>query len=168
MGSTLATMITMTTYGTWLRGDKRGWVEDGKVLPAEPEIEEGDRSRMRFPPYRLPRERLHECGQHMGAALTSRLSVELLALSVGTWHVHLVIGPTRHPIGAIVKCAKDAARYGLRPGRPMWTAGYDKRFCFDERSLRARIRYVERHNKSLGWPAAPWAFLSDVNQLLNS
>jgi hypothetical protein len=27
--NTLAIMVTMTTYGTWLRGDPRGWVEDG-------------------------------------------------------------------------------------------------------------------------------------------
>jgi len=25
MGATLATMLTITTYGTWLRGDARGW-----------------------------------------------------------------------------------------------------------------------------------------------
>ena len=27
MRETLAIMLTMTTYGTWLRGDRRGWVE---------------------------------------------------------------------------------------------------------------------------------------------
>jgi len=25
-------MVTFTTYGTWLQGDKRGYVKDGKVL----------------------------------------------------------------------------------------------------------------------------------------
>jgi hypothetical protein len=163
MGNTLATMITMTTYGTWLRGDRRGWVDDGRILPPDPEIEAADRERLKHPVYLLPREHLHECGQYIGAAIVCRLSVELFALSVGTWHVHFVVGPTSRPIGDVVKCAKDAARYGLRPGRPMWTAGYDKRFCFDERSVRARIRYVERHNEALGWPAAPWPFLSDRN-----
>lgn len=33
----LATMTTATTYGTWLPGDTRGYVEDGQVLPGDPE-----------------------------------------------------------------------------------------------------------------------------------
>ncbi|MEO0588826.1 MAG: hypothetical protein AAF078_14455, partial [Planctomycetota bacterium] len=32
----LATMITTTTYGTWLPGDARGYVEQGRVLPGDP------------------------------------------------------------------------------------------------------------------------------------
>jgi hypothetical protein len=60
-----------------------------------------------------------------------------------------------------VKCAKDAVRYGLSPGRPIWTDGCDKRFCFDVRSVQNRIRYVERHNEQYGWPAKPWSFISD-------
>jgi hypothetical protein len=47
MGNTLATMLTMTTYGTWLRGDNRGWVDDGKILPAAPFLEDADRVRMK-------------------------------------------------------------------------------------------------------------------------
>jgi hypothetical protein len=44
MGNTLATMITMTTYGTWLRGDYRGWVDDGRILPPDPILEEAART----------------------------------------------------------------------------------------------------------------------------
>ena len=44
MGSTLATMLTMTTYSTWLRGDRRGWVDDGQIFPADPELESADRA----------------------------------------------------------------------------------------------------------------------------
>lgn len=36
MGKTLGTMFTMTTYGSWLRGDERGWIEDGKLMPPNP------------------------------------------------------------------------------------------------------------------------------------
>lgn len=31
----------------------------------------------------------------------------------------------------------------------VWTRGYDKRFCFDEKSLRARVDYVKKHFSSL-------------------
>jgi hypothetical protein len=160
MANTLATMITMTTYGTWLRGDRRGWVDGGQIFPVDPELEAADRRRMKHSTFTFPRERLHNVGRFIGTSLTERLCVRLFALSVGTWHVHFVVGHTRHPIGDVVKCAKDAARYGLSLCRPIWTEGYDKRFCFDDRSARNRIRYVERHNESIGWSPNPWPFLT--------
>ena len=80
--------------------------------------------------------------------------------------MHIVIGRTRHDVSDMAKCVKDAVRYGLQAGRPIWTADYDKRYCFDAGSLRNRIRYVERHNDALGWPARPWEFLVDVNEYL--
>ena len=43
MPSTLAILVTMTTYGTWLRGDRRGWVDDGEILPPKPLLEAADR-----------------------------------------------------------------------------------------------------------------------------
>lgn len=159
MGNTLATMLTMTTYGTWLRGDKRGWVDDGKILPADPEREVADRVRMKHPVYVFPQDRLLEVGAFIGESLTSRLDIAIHALHVGTWHVHVVIGPTQQNIADIAKCAKDAVRYGLRPGRPIWTDGYDKRFCFDEHAVISRIRYVERHNEAAGLPPRPWPFI---------
>ncbi len=36
MAKTLGYMITWTTYGTWLQGDKRGYVKDGGIYPANP------------------------------------------------------------------------------------------------------------------------------------
>jgi hypothetical protein len=160
MPNTLATMLTMTTYGTWLRGDKRGYVEHGKILPPDPDLESEDRIRMKHPVYVFPRDRLLEVGAFIGNSLTTRLQVPIHALHVGTWHAHIVVGATQHNIAAIAKCAKDAARYGLRPNRPIWTEGYDKRYCFDERSVLARIGYVQRHNESHGWPANPWPFIT--------
>ena len=32
MGETYGYMVTWTTYGTWLQGDKRGFVKKGRVL----------------------------------------------------------------------------------------------------------------------------------------
>ena len=159
MANTLATLITMSTYGTWLRGDRRGWVDDGKILPPDPILESADRRRMKHPVYVFERARLLEIGDFLGQSVVSRLDVRILALHIGTWHVHIVIDFTTCPISEIVKCAKDAVRYGLNPGRPIWTDGCDKRFCFDVRSVLNRIRYVERHNEQYGWPAKPWSFI---------
>jgi len=32
MAKTVGYMVTWTTYGTWLQGDRRGYVRDGQVL----------------------------------------------------------------------------------------------------------------------------------------
>ncbi|HKQ50176.1 MAG TPA: hypothetical protein VJZ71_19025 [Phycisphaerae bacterium] len=159
MDQILATMITLTTYGTWLRGDQRGWVENGKTLPPDPELETADRHRSQHKPFLFAESQFLSVGRCIGDSLRQRKNVALLALTVQSWHCHVVMGPTDHPIPDIVKCAKDAARYGLCVGRPIWTDGYDKRFCFDRAAVRNRIDYVERHNLELGLPAKPWDFI---------
>ena len=159
VAKTSAIMLTMTTYGTWLRGDQRGWVDDGRILPANPIIEDGDRKRMKHSVYLFERDRLLDVGEFVGSSLRERLELRILALTVQTRHVHLLIGPTNHDIAKIAKCAKDAVRWGLRPKRPIWSDGYDKRYCFDETSVWNRIRYIERHNLEQDWPAKPWPFL---------
>lgn len=101
----------------------------------------------------------------IGESLTSRKHATILALHVGSWHVHFVVGATNHDLGDIAKCAKDAVRWGLRINRPIWTDGYDKRFCFDDQSTRSRVRYVERHNIET---TRPWQFITDVDEFLNA
>jgi hypothetical protein len=157
----LGTMFTATTYGTWLRGDRRGWIDDGRLMPPDPDLEAADRGRMKHSVYLFPRDDLLRIGTMIGESLGARLRVPVYALTVNTWHVHLVTGPSPHPPPDIMKCVKEAVRYGLRPGRPIWTADYDKRYCFDTKTLRNRIVYVERHNLALGWPARPWDFIVD-------
>jgi hypothetical protein len=94
-------------------------------------------------------------GAMIGRSLRERLGLRVLALTVQTWHVHVVVAATQHLVEQIVKCAKDAARWELRLGRPIWSDGFDKRFCFDEESVYNRIEYVERHNLRIGFPAKP-------------
>jgi hypothetical protein len=162
MRNTVAIMVTMTTYGTWLRGDRRGWVEDGVIMPPDPPLEERDRDRMKHAAYLFAEEQLLEIGAMMGKSLNERLQMRIVALTVQRWHAHLVVAATSHPVADVVRCAKEAVRYGLCPGRPIWTGGYDKRFCFDRPTAEARIRYVERHNLERGWPARPWDFIVEL------
>lgn len=164
MGNTLAIMVTMTTYGTWLRGDRRGWVDDGVIMPPDPVLESRDALRMNHPPFRFDRKQLISVGVMIGTSLTERLNVSILALTVQTWHAHFVIAATQHDIGAVVKCAKDAARYGLRLGRPIWTDKYDKRFCFNLQAVHRRVRYVEAHNEAHDWGPRPWRCIVPMEQ----
>lgn len=163
MGRTLATLLTITTYGVWLRGDARGWVEDGVVYPPDPVREMLDAERMKYPPFRFPKEVRFDTAHAIGRSLVDRLNQRIFAMCLQSWHTHIVIGATTASIPDIVKCAKDAARWHLRPGRPIWGVGYDKRFCFDLRSVENRIQYVERHNLEEGLPARPWDFISEFD-----
>ena len=40
-------MVTWTTYGTWIRGDKRGWRENGKIYEPNPHLKQIDESQMK-------------------------------------------------------------------------------------------------------------------------
>ena len=84
MPKTLAIMITMTTYGTWLRGDMRGWVErGGRVLPSNPPLEAADRERMKHPVFLFDESRLLDVGTAIGKSLRERLNLRILAMAVG-------------------------------------------------------------------------------------
>jgi len=165
MSNTLGVMITCTTYGAWLRGDQRGWVEDGKILPADPQREADDRARMTHAPWTFSPPQCLAAGALICRSLRTRLDVPLWALAVESWHVHAVVDPRPHDVGRVVKCIKDAVRYGLKPGRPIWSAGYDKRWCFHLEALAGRIHYVERHNTRHGFAAQRWDGVSGCPHL---
>ncbi len=157
--SLLATLFTMTTYGTWLRGDQRGWIDGGRIMLANPTLEMADERRLKYPKFLFEPGDLLQVGNFIGQELQARLGQRILALTVQAWHVHLIVARSEYQPPQIVMCAKDAVRYGLRLNRPIWTEGYDKRYCFDERATRQRIEYVERHNTMLGWSTRPWSFI---------
>jgi len=157
----LATMFTITTYGTWLRGDVRGWVDDGIVFPPDAVLEARDQVRLNEQPFYFGQSDRVAVGEAIGRALIDRMNVRVLALCVQSWHSHFVISDTDRDLADVVKCAKDAARWKLRNDRRIWGTGYDKRFCFDEQSARARIAYVEKHNVRDGLAARPWDFISE-------
>ena len=162
MGATLATMITISTYGTWLRGDARGWVDDGITFPPDPVLEQFDAERMKYTPYKFPREVRFATAEAIGRSLIERLHVRIYAMCLQSWHSHIVVGATSHPLSLVIKCAKDAARWHVRLDRPIWAVGFDKRFCFDKPSVFHRVDYVERHNLADGLLRKPWEFIENL------
>ena len=159
MGNTLATMITLTTYGTWLRGDRRRWVDEGIVHPPDPVLEAADRLRLKHDPLFFARGLRHRVGRAMGESYRTRIGGKIYAMTVCSWHVHVVIGPAPASLALQAKCLKDAVRWELKLGRPIWGDGYDKRYCFDTAAVRARVEYVHRHNIEDGLPVDPWDFI---------
>jgi REP element-mobilizing transposase RayT len=148
MAKTLGYMITFTTYGTWLQGDERGYVKNGKILQGDTYLLQANKQSQLQEMIKLSKLQQHIVRQAIikQAAL---LGQQVYALSVKATHVHLVVQYIPQPISKIVAYYKKSARLALKAigydGR-LWTRGYDKRFCFDKESLNCRIKYVEIQN----------------------
>lgn len=152
----LGTLITYTTYGTWLRGDSRGWVDEGIIKPPNALLRLADESSMNHPAFLFQEDALLGVGQRICEKLLERNNLRLLALTIQTWHVHMVVPATRIQLAHIVKETKESARFLILPCQPMWTTKCDKRFCYNWQNLKDRVEYVEAHNERMGWAKQPW------------
>jgi len=140
-------MITWTTYGTWLQGDKRGYVKDGNIIEGNEGLHKANIAKLKNPPTKLNadhrktvRQAILRKGEEVGQ--------KIYAIAVCSNHVHIVAECTSDSIEQVVSYYKNAARLALRAGGfvgRIWTKGFDKRFCFDEAELKNKIRYVENH-----------------------
>ncbi len=72
----------------------------------------------------------------------------ILAAAVCSNHVHVVVCTIDEQIDSVVRQYKRNTAGAMKKfgaeGK-VWAKGYDKRFCYDEKSLQARIEYVTRH-----------------------
>lgn len=148
MAKTVGYMVTWTTYGTWLQGDKRRYVKDGKtLLPNEVLAEANAKAltkntvQLSFNQRRIAEEAIRQKAIQFGQ--------RIYALSVCAKHVHLVAEYIPRPIGIVVQRYKSCAVRALRKdgiqGR-VWTTGFDKRYCFDRDTLQQKINYVNGHH----------------------
>jgi len=148
MGKIIGYMVTWTTYGTWLQGDKRGYVKGGEILQGNENIREICQRLQKQPAVILNGEE-KQTAQEAILMESEKIGQAIKALAVCTNHVHLVAEPCRESIEKTVSRYKNVAMFALykrgRHGR-IWTHGFDKRFCFTEDELAARINYVRKHN----------------------
>ena len=147
MAETLGYMITWTTYGTWLQGDKRGYVKDGIIFAPNDALMEANRQNQSKDAVTMSKEQR----QLVEKAILDEAELQkqtIYSISVQANHIHIVAEYIPKPIGRIVACYKKAGRLALHStgitGK-VWTQGYDKRFCFDHDSLQKRIDYVKNH-----------------------
>ncbi len=148
MAKLIGYMVTWTTYGTWHQGDERGYVKKGKILPGNGKVREICQKLQRQPVVILDEEE-RKIVQQAILNESEKIGQTIRALVVCTNHLHLVAEPCRESIEKIVSRYKNVAMFALyklgRIGR-IWTRGFDKRFCFSEAQLAARMNYVEKHN----------------------
>ena len=133
MSKIVGYMITWTTYGSWLQGDKRRFVKDGRIL-------EGDEKIHQFCERLQKGQSVKLTGSEKSIVRTAilteaeRIGHQIEAVTVCTNHIHLAARPCNKSIERIVSMYKSAAtrqlRFYDRTGR-IWTKGFDKRFCFN-------------------------------------
>ncbi len=136
----LAYLLTWTTYGTWLRGDRRGYVGKslaggGSVVPARNEFgtpydaDDGrtlqwDANSLKSEPVRLSAEQALCVAEALGEG-AGRSGYEIVRASVMQDHVHVVV--LAHPDGKneVFRRLKgiSAVRLTQRFGRPPAKAG---------------------------------------------
>jgi hypothetical protein len=140
----LATMVTTTSYGVWLPGDIRGYVENGIVLPGDPYKVELAVQRMAgrtavlfsFAQQQVLFDALCAAADEFGYRLTD--------VSIESWHLHWIVEHGFDAVPTMVGRLKNRMRQALNVGR-IWTEGYYDSRLFDAGALQSRRLYVGRH-----------------------
>jgi hypothetical protein len=143
-------MLTWTTYGSWLQGDKRKYVQNGKILGPNPLLESKNNENMKYPKVSLTiaqREIIEKAITEESVGLNQKI----YAIAAGKSHIHLVTDCNFISAASAVSHYKNAARLAMESngfvGR-LWTKGFSVRYCFDEKQLSVVIEYVNRHNRN--------------------
>jgi REP element-mobilizing transposase RayT len=168
----LAYLLTWTTYGTWLRGDRRGYVGrslagEGPVSPklnvfgTPYQVDDGrtfnwDANAMKGRPVCLTSEQA-ACAAEALCDLAARVGYDLLCGAVMRDHVHLLVAAHPHGKNEIMRRFKSVsavrltqhfghppAKAGdsLEKGGRWWTREGSKREKRDEAAVAAAIEYV--------------------------
>lgn len=150
MPKTLGYMLTFTTYGTWLQGNERGYIKDGRIHPPNDYFVRTNECLQVQDTVRLSKNQR----QLVRQAIVKEAELQgqhIYALVVKPTHVHIVLQYNPQPISKIVAYYKKTARLAIKAtghNGKLWTRGYDKRFCFDKESLERRISYVNGQNST--------------------
>jgi hypothetical protein len=149
MRKVLGYMLTWTTYGSWLQGDKRRYVKDGRIYAPNPSLENKNKENMKYPKVSLTAAQ-REIVERALIKESASLNQKIYVAAVGRSHIHLVTDCNFISAASAVSHYKNAARLAVRSngfvGR-LWTKGFSVRYCFDEDQLSKLIQYVNRHNR---------------------
>jgi REP element-mobilizing transposase RayT len=147
MAKTVGHMITFTTYGTWLQGERKGFVKNGEVRGENVAIKKDCEKKLEHKPVRLGR-REREIVRSAIIEAAKRFKQKILAIAAYSNHIHIVCEYVDVPINVIAGCYKNAGRVASQKNGfegKVWTSGYDRRFCFSKKELSTRVNYVNKH-----------------------
>jgi len=152
MADPLAYHITITTYGTWLPGDRRGWTKRGGAFQAPDPIRELEAAaRMTEDACRLDAEQ-RELVEKTAADHCRIRGWVLHAVNCRSNHVHVVVTAARPPervrsefkawFTRRLKELERSRRGGSEIRENWWTERGSREYLNDQASLDAAIRYV--------------------------
>jgi REP element-mobilizing transposase RayT len=170
--------LTLTTYGTRLPGDRRGFVSNVADANGEsirhnhvweacdadhPGLERYAQSRMRGPAVYLDREQAEAILAQTKETAAYR-GWQLLAVGIMIDHVHIVVGVPGDPDPEnLLRDFKSYASrrlnktWGKPPSETWWTEGGSRRKLKDEIAVREKIQYIrDQPNPLLIWVADGW------------
>src|SRR6476620_4628784 len=158
-------LISWTTYGTWLPGDKRGYcTKRGKVYvpppkryakPGEATYKASEHKIVRTLAKSASDDPVYLDAEQMQIAIDAivaeiaEIPVVPAILSLGEWHVHWLcyFGPLAiDPVVERIKAAatRELNSHGFAGKRP-WTRGLNMRSKSTRQACRNAYRYAKRH-----------------------
>ena len=147
MAKMVGFMATWTTYGTWLQGDRRGYVKNGVTLGANAQLEKSNEELLKHDKIMIPKN-LRKTIENAIIEEAKKIGQKVSAIGVCSNHVHIVVEGTDYRCGYSVGRFKRAATKALREYgfvNKVRTKGYDKRYCYSQDELETRIKYVQHH-----------------------
>lgn len=157
----------VTTHGTWLHGDPRGSWRKGKLIGADPFMEDSVRARLSADAVVLTTDEIPIVAESFGSTIVER-GWRVLAATIQATHAHVVFQIMREPIKDVIAMLKYrsaravwAARRerGLATPRSLWTEGQLPVFITDAEHLENAVGYVRAHNLRVGLPANPYTWI---------
>jgi len=161
MAEPSAIFLTWTTYGSWLPGDQRGWMDrhyKSAIKKSSPQLEASARSMMRESAFILTEDQCKVVRKSIQKTCSLR-NWKMYALSVYSNHVHVLIScsdkngsQTLNMLKA--HCARALKEYTNQTNRKhWWTRSGSVRCLYKKESLKAVIEYIE--NQSNNKPPPP-------------
>jgi len=147
MAKMVGFMATWTTYGTWLQGDKRGYVKKGITLGSNAQLEKSNKQLLKHDKIIIPKN-LRKTVENAILKEAEEIGQKVYAIAICSNHVHIVIESTVERCGYSVGRFKRASTKALRKygfANRVWTKGHDKRYCYNQNELETRIAYVQSH-----------------------
>jgi REP element-mobilizing transposase RayT len=148
MEAPLAYFITWTTYGTWLPGDARGWVEKGVAGVQGPDPDKCDEAQVHLKTEPV----VLDVQQRAIVDRTIREHCEirgwqLHAVNVRGNHVHVVVTADREPEEVMNQfkawCSRRLNEAKGVVGKRWWTKHGSTKWINDEGYLHNAVHYVE-------------------------